>query len=313
MGHPRVPLSHKHAGTHRDKNVSGRLQQCNDDSVVVFQDNLNNALGAIRVLGIELIEDELKPHLNTVLTNIRERKKGAAEQVVISGILPILALSLRSRGPLTLLTAQLVAELAKESVVRKGFGDAGLVTALLSVLTSTNEELLIYAVTAISRMSYDSAKQQELLLRRGAVPRLVAILFRFTDKEVLEEVCLKALCNVSGMGMAEEAGMIWERGPSLRPGESVFHGVSPHTCGFAFSVTLVRVSQWGPGQFLVSIENFQRCSSSFWNLHGNKRATGWFPFLSVGSCSNFFKLMKFSTRNIPRTKSLKTRVFHTFL
>lgn len=41
-------------------------------------------------------------------------EKGAAEQVVISGILPILALSLRSRGPLTLLTARLVAELAKE-------------------------------------------------------------------------------------------------------------------------------------------------------------------------------------------------------
>lgn len=40
--------------------------------------------------------------------------KGAAEQVVISGILPILALSLRHRGPLTQLTAQLVAELAKE-------------------------------------------------------------------------------------------------------------------------------------------------------------------------------------------------------
>ena len=41
-------------------------------------------------------------------------EKGAAEQVVISGILPILALSLRSRGPLTLPTAKLVAELAKE-------------------------------------------------------------------------------------------------------------------------------------------------------------------------------------------------------
>lgn len=38
-------------------------------------DNLNNALGAIRVLGLELIEDELKPHLNTVLTNIKERSE----------------------------------------------------------------------------------------------------------------------------------------------------------------------------------------------------------------------------------------------
>lgn len=41
-------------------------------------------------------------------------EKGAAEQVVISGILPILVLSLRSRGPLSVLTAKLVAELARE-------------------------------------------------------------------------------------------------------------------------------------------------------------------------------------------------------
>lgn len=39
---------------------------------------------------------------------------GAAEQVVVSGILPILALSLRRRGPLAPLTAKLVARLAKE-------------------------------------------------------------------------------------------------------------------------------------------------------------------------------------------------------
>ncbi|XP_061564566.1 rap1 GTPase-GDP dissociation stimulator 1-A [Cololabis saira] len=307
MGHPNVPPSFKHARTHRNKHVSSRLQPFTQN------DNLNNALGAIRVLGVELIEDELKPHLNTVLSNIKEKKKGAAEQVVISGILPILALSLRSRGPLALLTARLVAELAKESVVRKGFPDAGLVPALLSVLTSTNEELLVLAARAISRMSYESSRLQELLLRRGAVPRLVAILLRFPAQEALEEACLQALCNLSGMGVAEEAGMVWERGATVRPGESLFHGVSPHTCGFASAVTLVRVSQWGPGQVVVSIEDFQRCSSSFWNLHGNKRASGWFPSLHLGSCANVFKVVRFSTRNIPRKKSLKTRVFHTFL
>ncbi|XP_041819230.1 rap1 GTPase-GDP dissociation stimulator 1 [Chelmon rostratus] len=308
MGHPNVPLMYTYTRSHRNKRGStSRLQPCTPN------DNLNNALGAIRVLGLELIEDELKPHLNTVLINIKDRNKGAAEQVVISGILPVLALSLRHRGPLTLLTAKLVAELAKESVVRKGFGDAGLVTALLSVLTSTDQELLLHAVRAISRMSYDSSKLQELLLRRGAVPRLVAILLRFPDKEPLEEVCLQALCNLSGMAVAEEAGMVWERGASVRPGESVFHGVSPHTCGFASSVTLVCVSQWAPGQYAVNIEVFQRCSSSFWSLHGNKRTARWFPFSGLGSCSNLYKVMKFSTRNVPRTKSLKTRMFHTFL
>ncbi|CAM9188205.1 unnamed protein product, partial [Lampetra planeri] len=135
--------------------------------------NLNNALGAIRVLGLELIEDELKPHLNTVLVNIKER-----------------------------------------TVVRRGFGDAGLVTALLSVLTSTDRELLAHAVQAISRMAYESSKLQDQLLRRGAVPRLVAILLRFSDREALEELCLQALCNLSGMGVAEEARVVWERGVS---------------------------------------------------------------------------------------------------
>ncbi|XP_035002472.1 rap1 GTPase-GDP dissociation stimulator 1 [Hippoglossus stenolepis] len=309
MGHSNVPLTYSCSRPQTDTCRSSGLKPY----TVSCNDNLNNALGAIRVLGLELIEHELKPHLNTVLADIKEGKKGAAEQVVVSGILPILALSLRTRGPLTLLTAKLVAELAKESVVRKGFGDAGLVTALLSVLISTDQELLLHAARAISRMSYDSSKQQELLLRQGAVPRLVAILLRFPDKEPLEEVCLQALCSVSGMGVAEEAGMVWERGASVRPDESVFHGVSPHTCGFASSVILVRVSRWAPGQHAVNIEVFQRCSSSFWSLHGNQRTARWFPLSSWESCSNLYKMIKFPGGNVPWTKGLKTRMFHTFL
>ncbi|KAG7507613.1 rap1 GTPase-GDP dissociation stimulator 1-like [Solea senegalensis] len=249
MGHTDGPLMYSYTRPHADKSRSSQLQTCPPNT----HDNLNIALGAIRVLGLELIERELKPHLDTVMTSIKEGRKGAAEQVVISGILPILALSLRNRGPLTLLTAKLVAELTKESVVRKGFGDAGLVTALLSILTSADQELLFHAVRAISRMSYNSSKLQELLLRQGAMPRLVAILLRFPEKEALEEVCLQALCNLSGISVAEEAGMVWERGLSVRPGESVFHGVSPHTCGFASSVTLVRVCRWASGQYASTL------------------------------------------------------------
>ncbi|AWP17984.1 putative rap1 GTPase-GDP dissociation stimulator 1-like [Scophthalmus maximus] len=306
MGHANVPLTRS---CHADKRTAGRLQPYTPPG----DENLNNALGAIRVLGLELIEHELKPHLNTVLTDIKERKKGAAEQVVISGILPILALSLRSRGPLALPTAKLVAELAGESVVRKGFSDAGLVTALLSALTSPDQELLLHAARAVSRMTYDSSRQQQLLLRRGAVPRLVAVLLRFPDKEPLEEVCLQALCNVSGMCVAEEAGLVWERAASTGPGESVFRGVSPHACGFASSVTLVRVSRWAPGQCAVNIEVFRRCSSSLWSRGGGRRTARRSPLCSLGRCSGLLKLIRFPAASVPRTKSLKTRMFHTFL
>ncbi|CAN9508703.1 unnamed protein product [Ophioblennius macclurei] len=306
MGHPNVPpAARRYSRSQRDK----QLQPYNPPN-----DSLNTALGAIRVLGLELLEDELRPHLNTVLTNIKEKNKGAAEQVVISGILPILSVRLRSRGRPAVLTAKLVAELAKESVVRKGFSDAGLVTALLSVLTSKDQELLLHAARAISRMSYDSAKQQDQLLRRGAVPRLVAILLRFPERDDLEEACLQALCNLSGMTVAEEAGVAWERGASVRPGESVFHGVSPHNaCGFASSVILVRASRWGPGQYAVNIEVFQRCSASFWSLHGGRRSARCFPFSGWGGWPNLHKLMRFSTKNRNQNRSLKIRVLHTLL
>lgn len=42
-------------------------------SVLLPADGLNDALGAIRVLGLELTGDQLKPHLNTVLTNIESQ------------------------------------------------------------------------------------------------------------------------------------------------------------------------------------------------------------------------------------------------
>lgn len=51
--------------------------------IFVCAENLNNALGAIRVLGVELIADELKPHLNTVMTDIKEK----SESVMLGSVL----------------------------------------------------------------------------------------------------------------------------------------------------------------------------------------------------------------------------------
>lgn len=135
------------------------------------------------------------------------------------------------------------------------------------------------------------AKLQELSLQHGAVPRLVAVLLRFPADERLEDACLLALCNLSGMALAEEAGLMWERG-SGRPGESLFHAVSPRTCGFTFSLIQVGVCQWAAGQCLVNVEVSRRFSPNCWSLCGNSKVPG---------------------RNLPQSKSLKTRIFHAFL
>lgn len=158
-----------------------------------------------------------------------------------------------------------------------------------------------------------SAKLQELLLRHGAVPRLVAVLLRFPAEEALEDACLLALCNLSGMGLAEEAGLAWERGVSARPGESLFHAVSPRTCGFTFSLIQVRVSQWAAGQYMVNVEVSRRYSSSCWSLRGNAGTTSPFPRSDPGRAPETWKVTKVQMRNLPQSKSLKTRMFHTFL
>lgn len=55
------------------------------------------------------------------------------------------------------------------AVVRKGFGDAGLVTALLSVLTSPDQELLLHAARAISRISYDNCEQTPPIMNWSSI------------------------------------------------------------------------------------------------------------------------------------------------
>ncbi|KAJ3607414.1 hypothetical protein NHX12_024465 [Muraenolepis orangiensis] len=305
MGQAGVPIAYTR--TTQDQRRTGPLQPR------VPTDLLNDSLGCIWVLGLDPLERELKPHLNNVLAAIQERNNGAAEQVVRSGILPVLVLSLQSRGPLTLLTAKLVAELAKEPVVRGGFGEAGLVSALLSVLTSTDDqELLLLVTQAISRVSYNCATHQELLLRLGAVPRLISVLLRWPGG-ALEASCLLALCNLSDMGEAVEACLLWEKGPILRPEERVYRGSLPrhHRGGFASSsVTLVRVARRGPGQYTCSVEVFRRCSASFWNLHGSRRSPlSHSPLSALAGCSRWYESLWLR----PRAQSLKTRVFHTFL
>ncbi|XP_034148324.1 rap1 GTPase-GDP dissociation stimulator 1 [Esox lucius] len=280
---------------------------------VVPKDSLTNALNAI-VFSTELSEDELLSHLDTVLTVIQEKQRGAAEQVAVSGVLPTLAQALRRRGPLTLLTTKLVSELARERVIKERCGETGVSSALMSVLVCMDQELLIHAGHAIARLSYDCRFQQEQLLRLGVVPQLVRILRRFKDDKALEEVCLLALCNIGDIGEGgEDGGISWERGLSLCPEESVFRGVNCHSCGFGSMVTVVRLTQWSPEQHTVSIEVLPRYSFGFWTVHNNQRTVRRSPLSHLGACPKFYNVIKYSVQNIPNSRSFKSRVFHIFL
>ncbi|KPP78879.1 rap1 GTPase-GDP dissociation stimulator 1-like [Scleropages formosus] len=167
-------------------------------------DSLSDALKAISV-STELIDEELKPHLDTLLTVLQEKKKGAAEEIAASGILPTLAQTLRKKSPLTPQVALVVAEMAREAAVRERCIEAGLVTALLPLLKSSDQDLLLHTGRAIGRICFDNMVQQDQLVQSGVIPRLVAIMQEYPENDPLVNVCLLALCNLADIDSAREA------------------------------------------------------------------------------------------------------------
>uniref|UniRef100_A0A8D3BYY2 Uncharacterized protein n=1 Tax=Scophthalmus maximus TaxID=52904 RepID=A0A8D3BYY2_SCOMX len=162
------------------------------------------ALKAISV-STELIVEELKPHLDTLLASLLEKKKDAAIAIVSSGILPTLAQALRSKNSLSCQVALMVAEMAREAAVREPCIEAGLVKALVPHLNSSDQEMLLNTGRAIGRICFDNSYQQDLLVQSGVIPRLVSIMKTYPGNDPLVNVCLLALCNLADMDSAREA------------------------------------------------------------------------------------------------------------
>ncbi|KAM3849637.1 rap1 GTPase-GDP dissociation stimulator 1-like, partial [Diretmus argenteus] len=166
--------------------------------------SLSEALEAITV-STELMEEELKPHLDTVLTALLEKRKGTAIEVAKSGILPTLAQALQKRSSLACQVALVVAEIAREAAVREPCIEAGLVTALVPHLNSIDQEMLLNTGRAIGRICFDNSTQQDQLVQSGVIPRLVSIMREYPENDPLVNVCLLALCNLADMDLAREA------------------------------------------------------------------------------------------------------------
>ncbi|XP_039995626.1 rap1 GTPase-GDP dissociation stimulator 1 isoform X1 [Xiphias gladius] len=167
-------------------------------------DSLSEALKAISV-STELIEEELKPHLDTVLASLLEKKKDAAVEITRSGILPTLAEVLQSKSSLSCQVALVVAEMAREAAVREPCIEAGLVKVLVPHLNSNNQEVLLNTGRAIGRICFDNSYQQDQLVQSGVIPRLVSIMREYPENDPLVNVCLLALCNLADMDSAREA------------------------------------------------------------------------------------------------------------
>ncbi|KAK1164457.1 rap1 GTPase-GDP dissociation stimulator 1-like isoform X1 [Acipenser oxyrinchus oxyrinchus] len=168
-------------------------------------DSLSAALEQMKANGGIEEEEELRTHLDTLLRALEENREGAAEQIVASSILPSLAAILRRDTSLTAQATLVTAELAKNAEVREPCIQAGFVSALVPLLETSDQELLLHTGRAIGRICFNNSSQQEALVQCGVIPRLVGIMKQFPENDVLVNVCLLALSNLADLDSAREA------------------------------------------------------------------------------------------------------------
>ncbi|NXR98015.1 GDS1 protein, partial [Oxylabes madagascariensis] len=98
-----------------------------------------------------------------------------------------------------------LSEIAKNEEMKKPCIEADLVLALIPLLESTDQEMLLHAGRAIGRICYDNRNLQEELVKVGVIPSLVRILTDYAESEPLVHVALLALYSLADLDSAKEA------------------------------------------------------------------------------------------------------------
>uniref|UniRef100_A0A7N4PWI3 Rap1 GTPase-GDP dissociation stimulator 1 n=1 Tax=Sarcophilus harrisii TaxID=9305 RepID=A0A7N4PWI3_SARHA len=171
-------------------------------------DSLSQHLEGLKLFGnkdqVE-VEEEILESLNMVLQAVTGDQQLSGNLLQASGIFTTLGQILTSHPRCAVPAAQVLAELAKNEELKQPCIDAGLVSALLPHLESSDQDLLLHSGRAIGRICYGNKELQEELVKAGVISLLVKILCDFPESEPLVRVDLLALCNLAELDTAKEA------------------------------------------------------------------------------------------------------------
>ncbi|XP_077311032.1 rap1 GTPase-GDP dissociation stimulator 1-B-like isoform X2 [Lithobates pipiens] len=150
-------------------------------------------------------EKQIMQSLNVVLLSLDEDMQKSAKLLTDYDVLPALARILKTSQTCAEKAAQVLAELAKNEETRKPCIEAGLVMALVPLLQSSDQEMLLHAGRAIGRICYENNELQEQLVEMDVINSLVRILTNFPENDPLVRVGLLALSNLADLESAKEA------------------------------------------------------------------------------------------------------------
>ncbi|XP_040176652.1 rap1 GTPase-GDP dissociation stimulator 1-like isoform X2 [Rana temporaria] len=144
-------------------------------------------------------EKQIMQSLNVVLLSLDEDMQKSAKLLTDYDVLPALARILKTSQTCAEKAAQVLAELTKNEETRKPCIEAGLVMALVPLLQSSDEEMLLHAGRAIGRICYENNELQEQLVGMDVINSLVRMLSNFPENDPLVRVGLLALSNLADL------------------------------------------------------------------------------------------------------------------
>uniref|UniRef100_G3VLW0 Rap1 GTPase-GDP dissociation stimulator 1 n=1 Tax=Sarcophilus harrisii TaxID=9305 RepID=G3VLW0_SARHA len=154
-------------------------------------DSLSQHLEGLKLFGnkdqVE-VEEEILESLNMVLQAVTGDQQLSGNLLQASGIFTTLGQILTSHPRCAVPAAQVLAELAKNEELKQPCIDAGLVSALLPHLESSDQDLLLHSGRAIGRICYGNNTAKEALSKTNVAEELVRQLRRAENQERLEIV-----------------------------------------------------------------------------------------------------------------------------
>ncbi|XP_075465793.1 rap1 GTPase-GDP dissociation stimulator 1 isoform X3 [Ascaphus truei] len=200
-------------------------------------DNLSDALEKLKLTATDCSSEKLDGCLDCLLQALGQNNAETSELIQKSGILLVFASLLNSQSSCTAKVAHIIAEIAKNELMRIPCVEAGLIPPLVQLLNCKDQEVLLQTGRALGNICYDSHSLQAQLINMGVIPTLVKLLGVHSQNTALTEMCLVAFGNLAELesskeqfastNIAEELVKLFEKQTEHEKKEMIFEVLAP--------------------------------------------------------------------------------------
>ncbi|XP_021794339.1 rap1 GTPase-GDP dissociation stimulator 1 isoform X1 [Papio anubis] len=171
-------------------------------------DSLSDTLKKLKITAVDRTEDSLEGCLDCLLQALAQNNTETSEKIQASGILQLFASLLTPQSSCKAKVANIIAEVAKNEFMRIPCVDAGLISPLVQLLNSKDQEVLLQTGRALGNICYDSHEGRSAVDQAGGAQIVIdhlRSLCSLTDpaNEKLLTVFCGMLMNYSNENVAE--------------------------------------------------------------------------------------------------------------